>query len=322
MNGKRRLFSIEYLRAFSILYIVGFWHLFDYTHAFREYYNSFTRMAMIISMGLFVIISGFLVGSSAMKSVSLIHFYKNRLIRIYPLYALAVILLYAYGVNDAATSIKSLILISMYYGPAPVTLWFITMIMLFYLVTPLLLKLVESPVKYLLFIVAIFAMTVMAQAIFRTVDHRLVLYFSCYCIGIYCSRYGLRTRVVNIWSALLLLCLCLILPFVGIDIGALLRIIPIIFSSTYLIFAINYLNEDKFKRLNIVSTLSYCSFAMYLFHRPIYLTLKALYFPESGQFQVLYLMTVCLPAVVFISWGVQKLYDICYIEVNKFCGLG
>ncbi len=308
-----------------MLYIVGYWHLFAFTRAFPEYYNAFTIMVAMVLLGLFVIISGFLIGSSAKKSVSSVHFYKNRLIRIYPiypLYALAVVLFYAYGINDAATSFKSLILISMYHGPASVTLWFVTMIVLFYLATPLLLKLVESPVKYLFFIIAIMAMTVALQVVFGTVDYRLLLYFPCYCIGIHCSRHGIRTRVVNIRSALLLFCLGLILSFIEFGAWSQFNSILIILSCPYLIFAISCLNEDKFKRLGIISLLSYSSFAMYLFHRPIYFTLRSLYFPESGQFQVLYLVAVCLPAVVFISWGLQKLYDMCRMEVNRFCGLG
>jgi peptidoglycan/LPS O-acetylase OafA/YrhL len=324
MNGMKRLISIEYLRAFSILYIVGFWHLFSYTRAFPGYYNSFTFVFTKVVLGLFIMISGFLIASSAKRSVSLIHFYKSRLVRIYPLYALAVILFYLCGLNDATTSIKALMLISMFYGPVPVTLWFITLLVLFYLLTPILLKFVESPAKYLFFIVAIFALIIVSQAIFGTLNYRLLFYLPPYCVGIYCSRHGLRTRGVNIKFALLLCFLWLILSFIGMDSDALvlLKIILIILSCSYLIFLISCLNEDKFKRLNIISLLSYSSFAMYLFHRPIYSTFRGLFFPESLPLQVLYLMAICLLAVVIISWGVQRLYDMGCLAISKYCGPG
>lgn len=302
-----------------MLYIVGYWHLFDYTTSFPEWKNSFTYGLSLIVMGIFVVISGFLVGSSGKKSNSLMHFYKTRLVRIYLLYALAVILFYFYGFNGGATSIKSLFFVAMIYGPPPTTLWFINMLALFYLATPFLLKLAENPVNYVLSIIAVLGTIIIFLATTQTVDERVLMYFPCYCVGVYCSRYGLNARAVNIGSAFLLFGIWVFFSFIRIEwwIFNPLKHILLILSCSYLIFAISYLNEDKFKDFKIVSLISYSSFAMYLFHRPIYVTLETLYFPERGQLQVLYLITVCLPLMVFISWGLQKLYDIGYVTVNK-----
>ena len=303
-----------------MLYIVGYWHLFTYTDAFPQYKNSFTLEFFQIVLGLFVIISGFLIGCSTTKSASLIHFYKNRLIRIYPLYVLAVILFYIYGLNDVLTSIKSLIFLSMYIRPAPLTLWFITMLMLFYIATPFIVKLVEYPVKYFLLVILIFMITIALNTTFRTVDYRILLYFPCYCIGLHCAQNGLKTRFVNIYTALLLFGLWLIFSFIEINSWTLnkLKDTLIILSCSYLFFTICYLNEHKFRRFKIISFLSYCSYSMYLFHRPIYITLKALYFPIGAQFQILYLMTAGLVTVALISWGLQKLYDIGYTAVSEY----
>jgi len=317
----KKLNSIEYLRAFSMLYIVGYWHLFNYTDAFPDYRNSYTSKLTLIVLGLFVFISGFLLGCKAEKSSSLLNFYKKRLARIYPLYVLAVILFYLLGINDGLTSFKSMFFISMYYGPSPRTLWFVTMLMLFYLATPLFLKLLAKPLNYLMFVIALFAVTFALGITFKTVDYRILLYLPCFCVGIYSSHYGFKTRVVNFKSALLLFCVYLILSFFDeVDswiFNHLIKAIPMILSCSYLIFLIIYLNEDRFKSLKIISMLSYSSYAMYLFHRPIYKTLKALYFPESAQFQVLYLITIGLVMVFFISWGLQKLYDTGCVLLSK-----
>jgi peptidoglycan/LPS O-acetylase OafA/YrhL len=314
-----KIISIEYLRAFSMLYIVGYWHLFDYTTSFPEWKNSFTYVLSLIVMGLFVVISGFLVGGSGRKSNSPMHFYKTRLVRIYLLYALTVVLFYFYGFNGGATSIKSLFFVSMVYGPPPTTLWFINMLALFYLATPFLLRLAGNPVNYVLFIIAVLVTIWIFFTTTENVDERILLYFPCFCIGVYCSRYGLETRAVNIGSAFLLFAIGVFFSFTRIDSGTFnsLKYLFLIVSCSYLIFAISYINEDKFKNFKIVSLISYSSFAMYLFHRPIYVTLHALYFPEKGQLQLLYLITVCLPLMVFMSWGLQKLNDIGYGTVNK-----
>jgi peptidoglycan/LPS O-acetylase OafA/YrhL len=207
----------------------------------------------------------------------------------------------------------------MYYGPSPWTLWFITMLALFYLATPLLLKLIERPVEYILFTGGLYLLTLVLLMTFKTVDERLLLYFPCYVLGIYCSRYGIRTPMVNITSAIILIGVWALLELIDMNswMFNLFRDILMVISFSYLILVISYLNEKRFKRLTIISLLSYSSFAMYLFHRPVYIDLTALYFPETEQLQVLYLSTVCLIAVVCVSWAVQKTYDMGYAAVSK-----
>ncbi|PSN16413.1 hypothetical protein C7293_02580 [filamentous cyanobacterium CCT1] len=102
----------------------------------------------LIALGLFTLISGFLSGKSVMRSQGIKDFYVKRLVRIYPLYLIAVVLFFICKENNGITSIKSLFFVSMLYGPAPRTLWFITMIMLFYLMVPFLLSLQKTSKLY------------------------------------------------------------------------------------------------------------------------------------------------------------------------------
>ncbi|RKX36209.1 MAG: hypothetical protein DRP71_00660 [Verrucomicrobia bacterium] len=313
------LISIEYLRAFSILYIVGYWHLFNYTDALPKYANPVTGSLAVIVLGVFVLVSGFLNGSSAKKGVGPIQFYRKRLLRIYPMYALAVLLFYLYGISDATTSLKSLVFISIFYGPSPYTLWFVTMIMLFYLITPLLLGLVGSPAKFLLFSGSLFVIVFGIEAVSSTMDRKLLLYLPCYCVGIYCSRHGFKGRVANIPSVLLVFCLWLVLAFIENDSWTFnqIRNISMVFSCSFLISAICYLNEDRFGKAAVISFLSYSGYSMYLFHRPIYSTLVSLYFPGNELLQVVYLSTVCLLVIIFTSWGIQKIYDKGCFAISK-----
>jgi len=48
---------------------------------------------------------------------------------------------------------------------------------------------------------------------------------------------------------------------------------------------------------------------MFLFHRPTYEALRAIYFPASFAMQLFYLLVICLPLVLATSWLLQKTYD-------------
>ena len=112
MDKGERLVFIDYIKVFSTLYIVGYWHLFNYTTFFPEYNNAITNALAKIVLGLLVFVSGFFAGKSAKRSSSIAEFYIKRLVRIYPLYVLAVMFFYRDGLNDGITSLKSLFFLS------------------------------------------------------------------------------------------------------------------------------------------------------------------------------------------------------------------
>lgn len=320
MKNSEKLIFIDYLKSFSMLYIVGYWHLFDYTNYLPIFLYSASEKLAFITLGLFTFISGFLSAKSVIKTPKAIDFYIKRIIRIYPLYLVAVVLFVLYGLNDGLTSLKSLFLLSMLYGPAPRTLWFITMIMLFYLIAPFLARLAGNLKKYLLFVVAIMALVMLFKLTFRTADIRLFLYFPCFCAGIYCSINSMENRLFNIRNAIILLIIGLVSYLVKIDSGIIERLkeIPWILSSSYLIFLVSYKNRESFTNISFILFFSYSNYAMYLFHRPIYMTLKSLYFPESGLLQILYLGAFCLVVISLVSWVFQWVNDRLYKATNNW----
>jgi len=306
----KKLNSIEYLKTFSILYIVGFWHLSDYTNYLSITKNPFLSDLTLTVLGLFVFISGFLLGKTNKQPINFLPFLKKRLLRIYPLYALAVIVFYFFDINNALISIKSLFFISMFSGPAPFTLWFITMIMFFYVLTPFLVNAVKNKKKYFLFILLCSIVTFILIVFYKNIDYRLAFYFPLFCLGIYCSNYGVRDRYVNFNLAMVLLLFGLLLKQIEINSWLITQFfkLPIVLSCSYIIFYFSIINECKFKSLGIISIISYSSFSMYLFHRPIYSSLIEFYFPKQEELQFLYLIFGCF-LVLIVSWGIQKTYD-------------
>ena len=57
-----RKVPIDAMRAASMLYIDGFWHLLDYTKVAGWHYNPLTYRLTVGALSLFVLISGFLTG--------------------------------------------------------------------------------------------------------------------------------------------------------------------------------------------------------------------------------------------------------------------
>lgn len=316
-KGEKWIF-IDYLKSITMLYIVGYWHLFDYTNAFPGYINPVSENITIAVLGLFTFISGFLSGKSVVKSGGIKDFYVKRLIRIYPLYFVAVILFFVYGKNDFITSVKSLLCVSMLYSPAPRTLWFITMIMLFYLAAPFLVKLASNLKRYLIAVVLTMITLVSLMVFSKTLDIRLILYLPCFCLAIYCAVDDVENRFLNFKSAIACLIVGLLLLFINTDIWTIekLKQIPFILSLSYLVFAVSYRGQNWFPKISLISFLSFSSYAMYLFHRPIYVTLKQLYFPASDLFQVIYLF-ICLVMIVILSWVIQRTNDKLFIVFHN-----
>jgi len=313
------LHSVTYLRAFSMLYIVGFWHLLDYVEAGQS--SVFMVYFTDVILALFVFVSGFLVGRKSRRQPGAGAFYKNRLLRIYPLYALAVAVFYLCGINGGWVLAKALVGISMYYQPAPLTLWFITMLLLFYLVTPALMAQVNNLPAYLSLTGALFGATLVTKVLTNTVDLRLLLYFPCFCLGVFCVNHGLRNRLINLKIALPGLLTSLVLAWASFDrfdieTLNLLKRIPLVTLGAYLIFYVAANNEQRFRENFFVSLLAYSSFAMYLFHRPILNGVRAVWFPETEWLQVLYLASIGLCLVVLVSWSLQKLYDMTYLALR------
>jgi len=320
MRSGEKLVFIDYLRSFSMLYIVGYWHLFDYTNFFPASLYPASEKLSIITLGLFTFISGFLSAKSLIKSPKTVQFYMKRVVRIYPLYVVALILFLIYGLLDSSTAWKSVFLISMLHGSAPRTLWFITMIMLFYLIAPFLVRFAYHSKKYITFSLSIMILLMSLMVILGTVDIRLLLYFPCFCVGIYCAIHGMKNGLTNTKYAVILLAVGLTTYLIPTEWWTVekLKQIPVILSSSYLIFYFCYARQKLFANIRFIMFLSYSSYGMYLFHRPLYESLKGFYFPETGLFQVLYLIGICLLVISLVSWCLQQINDKLYTITSNW----
>ncbi|MCB2188394.1 MAG: acyltransferase [Deltaproteobacteria bacterium] len=315
---QNRNVGLDFLRGLCMLYIVGFWHMFNYTEAFREYNNVFTHEFTAVVLGTFVFLSGYFIGAKevALTKASILKFYKDRLLRIYPLYLIAVVLFAIFHLANPSMSLRAGLLVSMLIKPAPHTLWFITMLILFYAISPWLIYASQTfKTSHLaLFYLLLIAGLVGCSHFVTVIDIRPAMYFPSFALGVYLANNNFAPfKGINKYFTLPLLAISIGLAFYETSnyiVNTLLDI-PIISLGSYLIFsAAQAFRVTSRKIRRSIAVLSYSSYCMYLFHRPIYTSLKDLYFPHAQHYQLAYLVLFCLPCILFLSFAIQKIYDL------------
>lgn len=310
----KRNIGIDLLRVASIFYIVGFWHMLDYTKAIPNYNNFVTIRLTYIILGTFVFISGYFLGlpKNNIGKHNILLFFKKRFLRIYPLYLLSILLFTFFNLSNTITSLKAACLLSMFARPAPPTLWFITMIMLFYLITPLTIhycRNINAKINVIIYLITLIIFLLVYHYLTRLLDIRLVAYLPSFVIGIYVANNNIN---LNKYLVLVILAITVILSTLntGYDAVNLLLKTPMILCGSYICYMIaQRINIKSSVFQNNITFFGYSSFCMYLFHRPIYIALKKLYFPETYFFQLTYLIFICFPCIIFISHIIQKTFD-------------
>lgn len=315
-DNKNRSVSLDLLRGLSILYIVGFWHMFNYTSAFPQYSNIITLRFTWIILATFTFLSGYFIGQKEidLKKTTIIRFYKNRILRIYPLYLLSLVLFYILGLSDTVTTIKAAFAISMFLKPAPPTLWFITMLLFFYVLSPLLIFNTKKGYVVRIWAIYIFLSTILLIVNYsvENLDVRVVIYFPAFFLGIITAMNG--GEIIGKKLGLSLFFAGAVLSFGMnqnyLEYDRLLSILMISMASYFIfIFFKNNVNPSPKTHLTI-TVIAYSSYCMYLFHRPIYMSLTHVYFPNDGVLQILYLVLFCVPSILMISYYSQKYQDI------------
>ena len=309
---KNRVFFIDFLRTVCVIYIVGFWHLMNYTDVMPAYNNNITARITVLVLGLFVFLSGYLLAKNDIKleKTNILNFYKRRVLRIYPLYVISILLFVFFNIIDRVTAFKAVMALSMFYGPSPPTLWFVTMLIIFYLFTPVLVAAANNIYRFIFISSAIFCVLLFLIKLSPGGDLRLVIYFPSFVLGILCARRERAVSNVNKYHVFVAVLFGLTTSYISTENPELSFIsiaLASIGSMSIYLCAANY--REKFSHNRLTSLLSFCGFAMYLLHRPIYQSLKGAFFPSTGILQLFYLGLVCLPIIVFVSWVAQRFYD-------------
>jgi len=335
-ENKEHKKKFDFVRVLAIS-IILFHHLPAYTFNYYDlslfginldlsFLNDLNRY---LGLGLFVCLSGLLQGISNTAAKAPIHigrFMLRKTLRIIPLYAVALGMFCAIiGMPDLKCLIVhvlglQVVLASKWCEPMP-TLWYIGLILPYYLIIAILSKFGNSLRRILVTVLVIVVTAFLLKSVFGLVDKRFFVYLPCYLFGFYLAARHDKQKPIAV-AVMLLIILGSIFLYVK-------TIYPYVASNYHPEF-ISAISLTAFILVNIImicffllvreagsriiiprfiSVISYSTFCMFLFHRPLWWLLLKLYFPQNEILRSMYLIIIGTPLLIAGSYILQQRYD-------------
>ena len=349
----KRLFELDALRAFAIILILVH-HLaaYAYTPSVLELFDRIDYYVFpffFFGLSLFFFASGYALyynhtTLSTMRAVG--GFLKKRAIRIYPLYWIAIAAFIVLGIGTWGNNIAWIIaqvcgaqgLLAPRFGTPVITLWFIGVILLFYLIYPFVVSFSSTPKRLLPALLLPLLLFVVLRVEFNLVDFRFFVYYALFFGGVLASkyevfnRYAVKPSYVVVSVLLLITALVLIAnrslfggqPHVflysGLDTSA-----PPLTTNTVLaiivadilglIFVYTTFTLSRLVLPSLTSTarraiggIAFSAYCVYLFHRPVLVLLAdALKATHLVALQKDVLIIVCgIPLIFIVGYALQR----------------
>jgi peptidoglycan/LPS O-acetylase OafA/YrhL len=204
----------------------------------------------------------------------------------------------------------------MFVKPAPPTLWFITMLMLFYCIAPWFVYLLQCGkiIKFTTYFMLVIVVLSVYDYLTAMLDERIFIYFPAFMLGMFVGcrhteKFSKKYRI-NIVLLMFTSFLISLLKSSNLPLDLILNVQLVLLCSYFLFGMTRDLVIRSVTTNRIIYLLSYSSYCMYLFHRIIYVSLKDIYFPDTHYYQVIYLFFVGLPCVLAASFFIQKSFDL------------
>lgn len=145
-KGNGRIYYIDYIRAFSVIWIVSFWHIQEYSNLSvrTSFYLDVTNAILAV----FMFISGVFCGNKSVSSLKdVFRYWVERFGKIYPLFVVACVSFYLLNkfvspeIFGQIAGARQLLATISGFGflvlPMAGTVWFMSIMCFFYLITPL-----------------------------------------------------------------------------------------------------------------------------------------------------------------------------------------
>jgi peptidoglycan/LPS O-acetylase OafA/YrhL len=309
-----RNLSFDLLKVAAMIYVIFGWHMDDNAHNILA--TDFGKTLVIGALGAFVFVSGFTLFNSCGEVTSFSdvwRFITKRLIRIYPLYFSSLILFFITSEITRKQFFSGLFLLNTIMNIQINTLWFVTMILLFYIILPLI-AYQFSVIRTLVILAFFMASVIILNKNIGMMDLRLTYYFPLFILGVFCAHSDaffqhIKSRFAVILSVIVLVGATYLIGhikepwFKHFYVPA-----SLIFSvSPLTVLAEQFASKVSAK---VIIKLSYVSFGMYLYHRFVFWVLLKIYRPETDMEVVVYLSLAGLPLLYLMSERIQTGYDL------------
>lgn len=280
-------------------------------------YNKYTNCVTVGVLATFTFISGQLLGGQPICSLREVRdFYIRRLKRFYPLFLISCVSIYLASLVFHQNGIVSFL--QLFYtvtgliwfvggSDIPPTLWYFSMMLIFYLITPLI-NVCKTLYLKVCICCAVFCVIVCLGA-----DSRIFLYFPVYCWGVMSQK---QCKPSDECSYKILL---------GSLFGSLAGTIGCarmdnIFIIYYFVEFFFVLAIIEFSKListrcteRIFYFISYSSMCAYLFHRHYFGALDIIF----GSFSYFAAYILFFPSLIVLSYFLQYLYDKLLLRLRR-----
>ena len=308
-----RNISFEVVRVLAAFYIIFFWHQVNYINL-DTFKTESTQLIALVCLGTFFVMSGYFltlgekITSAKNKKSAIVQFYVKRLLRIYPLYAFAVLTFFMLEIGDWTwlRLLLSLTLLAAIFDLSPLTLWFVNVIFLFYIIAPFFWKYTYSSLRILAFGATFFAILVLLNQLTDFVDERLFIYFPSFLFGMLIGKEKILHDKLNslafgmisgVSAAIILFIYYAVgFPFLILNIVIPILSLPFLLNISKLLVA--YMHKSK-----LIEYCSTASFAAYLFHRPIF-EVSYQVIPKNNVVSI----SAVIIATIVISYLIQRFY--------------
>jgi peptidoglycan/LPS O-acetylase OafA/YrhL len=338
---ENRVIVFDIVRAFAILLIL-FHHLpqhsFDF-HVFslKGHLLDLTFLygwESYLGLGLFVFISGYLLtmtNPSFERWRDIKQFVLKRVLRIFPLYMVALVLFIALSGEirsslNICTFLLNLLGLQIIFASKDcsplLTLWFVGLILSYYYLFIILVKFGGGIRRLIASAGVIFLLSGLLIQRMGWMDERFLFYLPLFVAGILGARYQLIEKM-KFSHALLISLLFIIfvgfhtafvspreiprfLSFIGLTNFVLHNLIVLCIVFVVFAFAKAILRAGCH---GFLQRIAYASYGMYLFHRPIWWLMEDVYSPANVEMKAVYLALFGIPLTIVVSYYVQRVYD-------------
>lgn len=324
MVVSKRDTRFDIVRAICALEIIAFWHMFDYLPEGERLSGLGLAIGTVltyISLAGFTFISGFLLQKYEFTSwADVWKFYKNRFKRFYLLFFLSATSLYVVGIIsqhpwfvDTWQYLSTLIGLNLFFPPIAMTLWFFSMMILLYFLTPLLMFKKTTAVRIAIALVIMLVFIVLNH--YGHADKNLLFYFPFYVIGLFVPKNSIgaiyRNKLMYLGGAVFVGFMAFYLYQGCGDNSFLLwmgRYLIMISGIVFLFSIAEILAKSTFfsKMLCFVSI---ASMVAYLFHRQFYFVIAKIIGDANGYLSIFTALLIAVPVSFIVSYYIQKLYD-------------
>jgi peptidoglycan/LPS O-acetylase OafA/YrhL len=322
MSGKR-LMEYEALRGLSILLLLALHsEVFD-PGIFGEALSNLAAFVATFLLGSFFFLAGFFTEASLCKpDANALRFIWSKFIRIYPPYWLALalfIFVLDYDLSRSALAVYVLNLQAI-FAPAFIksllTLWYISMLVVFYILYGGMLMAIRSSLGLLIVSIAIFFLALWAHLVQGVFDPRFFQYYFMFLAGILFYRYeAVRMKIFEINIMLKIL-------FAVVSVAILQSVLNLQFPKThvYFILAAGFfilswvllwltIFRTTLGRWSLWAWLSTASFFAYLIHRPLWRIIDEFFGLEKDLSTVMIHLIPGAILALILGYLLQRGYD-------------